>query len=240
MDSSKAAKKLTVLCLHGFFNNTNVVNHQLRHYRQLFGKYVRFVPINAPFECENVFDQAIARMFKAPFYSWYFYDPSTCECRGIEESVEYVVDYINNHGPFDGVLGFSQGTMMARILLKMNEFKSTFPKLEVDPPKFGVIFSGMFTERARYFPQYDEDCLKVLTEFQQPMLYVYGDKDPLKQNIEGALVKEGDYTIIKHDYAHNIPKLKYDDLEEFTRFFDRMYYNINGENMELDFSDFDI
>lgn len=216
------------------------MNHQLRHYRKLFDKYIEFVPINAPHECTEVFDMTIAEMFKPPFYSWYFYDSNTQEWRGIEESLLHIVNYINNYGPFDGVLGFSQGTMMARIILKMAEFKSTLPKIEVDPPKFGVIFSGIFTERAKYFPQYHKDAFKIMTEYEQPMLYVYGDRDPLKPRIEHGLIKEGDYTIVKHDYAHNIPKLRGENLEDFWRFFDRMYYNIVGKSMVLDFSDFDI
>ncbi len=151
-----------------------------------------------------------------------------------------MVNYVNTYGPFDGILGFSQGTMMARIILKMNEFKSDLPKITLEPPKFGVIFSGIFTERALYFPEYQKDSFKVMTEYEQPMMYVYGDRDFLKSRIEYAIVKEGDHVIVKHDYAHNIPKFRGENLEEFCRFFDRMYTSIIGRPMELDFSDFDI
>mmetsp|Transcript_5990 Transcript_5990/g.5152 ORF Transcript_5990/g.5152 Transcript_5990/m.5152 type:complete len:172 (+) Transcript_5990:67-582(+) len=171
------------------------MNHQLRYYNKLFDKYIDFISINAPHECKEVFDMTIAEMFKPPFYSWYFYNSESQEC--------------------DGILGFSQGTIMARILLKLNEFKSELPQVEVDLPKFGIMFSGIFTERAKYFPEYPKDAFKIMTSYEQPMMYVYGERDPLKSRIEDALVKEGDYTIVKHNYAHNIPKFRGEELEDF-------------------------
>ena len=171
----------------------------------------------------------IAEMFKPPFYSWYFYDSKTQDWAGIEESLEYIIDYMNTYGPFDGVLGFSQGTIMARIIWKLNEFKSDLPVLKVDLPKFGVNFSGIFTERAKYFPKYPKDAFKIMTMYEQPMMYVYGDRDPLKQRIEYALVKEGDYTIVKHNYAHNIPKFRGEEVEDFWGFFNRMYFDLIGK-----------
>ncbi|CAI2377782.1 unnamed protein product [Moneuplotes crassus] len=230
--------KIRILCLHGFFNNIDTMNHQLRHYRKLFDKYISFVPINGPHECTDVFDKKIAEMFKPPFFGWYFYNPKTNECKGIEESIQYIVQYINTHGPFDGVLGFSQGTIMARIILKLSEFESEVPKIEVGAPKFGIVFSGIFTEKAKYFSKCKEDSLNIMNEYEQPMLYVYGEKDPLIEYVEKALVKEGDFTIVKHHYAHNIPKLRGEFLKEFCSFFDRMYYNIIGKHMDLDFGDF--
>ena len=37
------------------------------------------------------------------------------------ESVKYVVDYIDSHGPFDGILTFSQSHYIPRIIYKAKE-----------------------------------------------------------------------------------------------------------------------
>jgi len=87
---------------------------------------------------------------------------------------------------------------MARMILKLPEFKSSMPKLIHPIPKFGVMFSPIFSERVKYFPEYEKDAFKLMIEYQQPMLWVYGDKDPLKPKVEQSIVKEGTYSVIKH------------------------------------------
>ena len=109
-----------------------------------------------------MFDFTIHKKFKDPFFSWYFFKDQTHECEGISESIKYVVDYINEHGPYDGVLGFSQGVTIARIVLKLKEFKSKLPEITNGIPKFGMFFSGIFNEKAKYFQEYSKDSFKVI------------------------------------------------------------------------------
>ena len=47
---------------------------------------------------------------------------------GIEESVSKIKQYIQDNGPFDGIIGFSQGSVLTTILLGMNihSFKFAF------------------------------------------------------------------------------------------------------------------
>lgn len=101
------------------------MNYQLRYYKPLFENYVDFVALDAPYECKEIFDLTVHQMFKSPFYAWYFFKEATNECKGITETINYVVNFMNEHGPFDGVFAFSQGTVIARILLKVSEVSST-------------------------------------------------------------------------------------------------------------------
>lgn len=110
------------------------------------------------------------------------------------------------------------------------------PKLIHGPPKFGFLCSPIFRERAKYFPEYEKDAFKLVLPYEQPILWIYGDRDPLKPLTEQCLVQEGDYTIIKHKYAHNIPKFVGEELDTFCSFLDRMYNDITGERMELNFT----
>lgn len=83
------------------------MSHQLWYYEYLFGSILEFEFVNPPHECKYVFDSTVAKMFKGPFYSWYFVNEETKECWGIKKSIEYLVEYANSKGPFDGILGFS-------------------------------------------------------------------------------------------------------------------------------------
>ena len=141
---------------------------------------------------------------------------------------------IDENGPFDGILAFSQGTIMARIILKLNEFKSKVPKLIHEVPKFGIKFSGIFTDRAIYFPEYDKDGFKLMLPYEQPMFYSYGERDTLVNIIEKAIVSEGDATIVKHKYSHNIPRFINEDMKTFGNFLKRVYHQITAEHMEID------
>jgi len=75
-----------------------------------------------------------------------------------------MVDYANKNGPYDGVLGFSQGTVLARILLKLDEFKTPLPQLD-QRIKFGILVSGIFNPEMNYIQGYDKDIYKMLIPY---------------------------------------------------------------------------
>ena len=59
--------------------------------------------------------------------AWYFSTPQstfnshdvTDHCHGLEESLQAVEEAFAEHGPFDGVLGFSQGAALATMLCQL-------------------------------------------------------------------------------------------------------------------------
>ena len=118
-----------------------MVEHQLGYYKWLFGDYIEFVPLNGPFEVVEVFEEAIQKKFNGPFYGWVKYHHDIGEIEGASEALEYWTKFIEEQGPFDGIFGFSQGTFMARILLKFGDF-SWF--------KFGIFFSPVVRTNLKY------------------------------------------------------------------------------------------
>ena len=76
--------------------------------------------MEAPHDVEEEHDTDVLK-FKGPYKGWFFVNQETGEVRGFEESLEYVVKHVNLNGPYDGVLGFSQGAMLGKILMKLNE-----------------------------------------------------------------------------------------------------------------------
>lgn len=134
--------KLRILCFHGYYNNVDVMKHQFGYYEHVFRGHAEFVYINGYYENHDIFDYQLYKLFhNQKFYSWAINDETSNKPQGVRGSLDYVIDFMNKTGPYDGVLGFSQGTFMVRALLKLNEFKTEFPKLK-HHPKFGIIVSG--------------------------------------------------------------------------------------------------
>ena len=208
------------------------MKHQFDYYEKVFEDCAEFVYLNGFYENYDIFDYSLYKMFKdKKFYSWAINDETSGKPRGFIESVHYAINYINETGPYDGVLGFSQGTFLVRTLLKLNEFKTPFPQL-LYPLSFGIIVSGPLRLSINIFKNYPQDRYKFLTPFKQPVLYMYGDKDIYLDKIEFGVIEEGDYKIIKHTAGHNVPKLTGDQMEVFINFIEKAYFNRFGENLK--------
>lgn len=67
-------------------------------------------------------------------------DPETMIYEGLEETLAYVNRYCLMHGPFDGIVGFSQGGCLAGILAYLQQIKS--PLVKDCNFRFVVIISG--------------------------------------------------------------------------------------------------
>jgi len=66
-------------------------------------------------------------------------------------------------------------------------------------------------------------------------MYMYGEKDPYVEIIESGLVKNGDFTIIKHKSGHNVPKLVGEEMNQFIEFIAKVYANKFDEKLQLPF-----
>ena len=122
------SRKLKVLCFHGYNSDKNVMEYQMRHFRLVFGEVIDFEIIDAPFECQEPPVEEMKRFLPnrdAHFKSWLkFYGWGTEEEKktkvpncvyGLEEATQYIIDVLKGpKGPFDGVLGFSQGGIIFR------------------------------------------------------------------------------------------------------------------------------
>ena len=58
--------------------------------------------------------------------SWFKFDEEKNKTDGIEESLKFISTYIEKEGPFDGLLGFSQGAMMIPIIISNLNLKFKF------------------------------------------------------------------------------------------------------------------
>ncbi|KAF3010993.1 hypothetical protein E8E13_010664 [Curvularia kusanoi] len=120
---------MKLLCLHGLGTNSDVFKAQLEPIIRALVS-VQFTFVDANIECPG--DVEIAKYFRGPFYRhWDDTRESVLEC------YEYIHETMEEDGPFDGVVGFSQGAAAAATaLLRTQNADPTAPPLF----KFAIFF----------------------------------------------------------------------------------------------------
>lgn len=141
-------------------------------------------------------------------YAWWRRDEVTGEYVGLPDTLAFLSTYLDTHGPFTGVVGFSQGAAMAAILASVLEgrdggvegWNSSHP-----PLKFAVCYSGFRAPRERYEGFYTP---KIAT----PVLHVIGSLDTLVEEERTlALVRAcegGEKRMLYHPGGHYVPVSK--------------------------------
>ncbi|KAK2757977.1 hypothetical protein FQN54_004383 [Arachnomyces sp. PD_36] len=153
------------------------------------------------------------------------------EYLGLEEGLGEVARVLREEGPFDGIIGFSQGAALAGMVASLLEGSSRqeafehfskisengasgipFPtsfepaNLEHPPLKFAICYSGFRSPGARYRAFYEEP------QIQTPVLHVLGSLDAVvDEGRSRALVEacEGDQEekgrVVWHPGGHFLP-----------------------------------
>lgn len=133
------------------------------------------------------------KMAKSPFDSLQYQQ----QTEGFERSIEYLKTVFSEKGPFDGILGFSQGAAMAALVsAHREEFKG-----EIDF-RFVILCSGFCVNMGGY----EEGSINL------PSLHIFGHKEGKDRQIDceaskqlTSLFENGCSVIIEHDSGHIIP-----------------------------------
>lgn len=132
---------------------------------------------------------------------------------GLEASLAYLKDIFSQEGPFDGILGFSQGAAMAAVVcarLGMLKGEMVF--------RFAILCSGF----ALKLPELDSRLIKC------PSLHIFGsdhgkDRQIANQASEvlASLFDDGCSVVIQHESGHIIPTRSpyIDQIKEFLQRF---------------------
>lgn len=99
------------LCLHGMGTNSSIFEAQLAPIVANLDPSHEFVYVNGEIECEPA--EGVATIFSGPFYCYYG-QPTPDQ---LQAAFDLVHDVMEEEGPFDGIIGFSQGAALAASLL---------------------------------------------------------------------------------------------------------------------------
>ncbi|CAL5031754.1 unnamed protein product [Urochloa decumbens] len=115
-----------LLCLHGFRTSAEIMR------RQVVGRWpaevtsrLDLVFADGPFPAEGA--SPVAGVFDPPYYEWFQFagkisgpqDP--VDCRNLDGCFSYLEELMIRLGPFDGLLGFSQGAAVSAVLAGLQE-----------------------------------------------------------------------------------------------------------------------
>ncbi|EPY50840.1 serine hydrolase [Schizosaccharomyces cryophilus OY26] len=145
-------------------------------------------------------------------------------------SYEHLASYIREHGPFDGIMGFSQGTNLAANLATF----VTLPKYQnyfgQKPFRFGMFFSG-------YYRALAIDGETHIMKIEMPTLHFLGKFDNvLSTESSTTLIRIcEDSQVLFHPGAHHIPSpIAYvEAAADFIDFFGREDWPLVSKNISL-------
>lgn len=162
---------------------------------------------------------------------WWSHKSTPCRYEHFDEALSYVVDYIKENGPYDGIIGFSQGAAMAAIVA--NNINKLLPSHENF--KVAVIISGFafvepknpeddreklnteitdvltYTENVNLVPGY-EKYFQAPTDFDTSIILIYGSNDFAVPNVRSrhleSLYAPAVLNTFVHDGGHLVPNKK--------------------------------
>uniref|UniRef100_A0A0K0FU53 UPF0483 protein CG5412 (inferred by orthology to a D. melanogaster protein) n=1 Tax=Strongyloides venezuelensis TaxID=75913 RepID=A0A0K0FU53_STRVS len=222
-------KKLKILCFHGYRQNELIFKEKTGGLRKTVKSLAEFEFLNGPLipnissDDKNQGDdtESNTELKSEPRGWWFskedgtFFSRDVCDiATGFDDSVKNAIDYINKNGPFDGLLGFSQGASMVHLLTSM-ACKNQIPLSW----KF-IIMMSSFKSLSSVHKDLVEYEIKGI-----PSLQIFGETDKIvyceRSEDLSKLFKEPEPCIIKHPGGHCVPPMSSakDILREFLKQF---------------------
>ncbi|PVU84840.1 hypothetical protein BB559_007350 [Furculomyces boomerangus] len=111
-----------VLCLHGYGQTGNEMKKSMGAMRKSMRNHAEFVYIDAPHNATKTNKGEDYPVGETHFSWWNMESPKIWQDLGV--SVVHVINVLNKDGPFDGILGFSQGSAMIPVVLGALGYRS--------------------------------------------------------------------------------------------------------------------
>ncbi|KAL5712600.1 hypothetical protein ACHQM5_014755 [Ranunculus cassubicifolius] len=190
-------KKLKILCLHGFRTSGSFLQKQISKWDSSILSHLDMVFPDGIFPAGGKSD--IEGIFPPPYFEWFQFDKDFTEYKNLDECISYLCEYITTNGPFDGLLGFSQGASLSGLLLGYQ----AQGKVLKDHPSFKLFISisGSKFRAPSIADIAYKDVLKVRS------VHFIGAKDWLKLPSEDLVTAFEAPLIINHPQGHTVPRL---------------------------------
>ncbi|ONK67465.1 uncharacterized protein A4U43_C05F340 [Asparagus officinalis] len=190
-------KKMKVLCLHGFRTSGSFLRKQISKWDSSIFQHLQMDFPNGIFPAGGRSD--IEGIFPGPYFEWFQFNKEFTEYTNLEECISFLCDYMTENGPFDGLLGFSQGATLSALLIG---YQAQGKILKGHPPiKFLVSISGSKFRDPRICDIAYKDAIKARS------VHFIGEKDWLKLPSQELAAAFESPLIIRHPQGHTVPRL---------------------------------
>ncbi|XP_075445413.1 esterase OVCA2 [Ascaphus truei] len=198
---------LRLLALHGYRQNERSFREKTGALRKILRGRAEIVSFSAPLLVPEP-DTSSSGEGSGPAQDeprgWWFSNPhnnsfdameEVKNCAGLEESLQTVAKALCELGPFNGILGFSQGAALVAMLCALKQRGDT--RFQFD---FAVLVAG-FKSRSSQHEEYYREPIAV------PSLHVYGETDRvipgnMSQDLASHFEKP---VILTHAGGHFVP-----------------------------------
>ncbi|XP_030293011.1 esterase OVCA2 [Sparus aurata] len=200
---------LRVLCIHGYRQNGSSFREKTGALRKLLKKQVELVYLSAPHSVQQAPDKENGSCpgvgGDEDQRGWWFSDVQArsfsaqqqCEeSLGLDESLTTVREAVKVQGPFDGILGFSQGAAFVAMVCSLQEQKLE-PEFNF---RFAILVAGFRSACKEHQTFYSTPLLI-------PSLHVFGLEDRvIPDNMSRELLPSfQDPQVLTHPGGHFVP-----------------------------------
>ncbi|CAA2991249.1 rhodanese-like domain-containing 6 [Olea europaea subsp. europaea] len=196
-EGNSTNKKLRFLCLHGFRTSGEILKKQLvTKWPESVLEKLDLVFVDAPFPCKG--KSEVEGIFDPPYYEWFQFNKEFTEYENFDECLAYIEECMLKHGPFDGLLGFSQGAILSAALPGLQDNGVALQK--VSKLNALIIIGGA---KLRNQSVAEKAYSSVI---QCPSVHFLGESDFLKQYGVELLDSFAQPLVIHHPKGHTIPR----------------------------------
>ncbi|KAH6657142.1 serine hydrolase FSH [Truncatella angustata] len=157
------------LCLHGYQQSAVIMQSETRFLKDIFeqtiGEEVIFFYPSAPFS-------SVPTASNEPTYAWWPNDPTAADI----ETFSYLSNILDKEGPFDGVVGFSQGgsvgSLLAAFLERPRHVRPSNLTTSHGPLQLVISYSGYHEDDERLQKYYAQ-------KIKTPILHFISSTDPV-------------------------------------------------------------
>ncbi|XP_017101841.2 esterase CG5412 [Drosophila bipectinata] len=220
-------EKVKVLCLHGYRQNGDAFKNKLGSFRKFASKYAEFVFISAPHVAAAL--ESSAEPVPEQRSWWANKDDGTFKgtnkggpAYGFQESLRLVEETWRTQGPFQGLLGFSQGACFVGLICGLAKKKLTSIR-----PEFAVLSSGFLSGSLVHMSAYEE-CITI------PTLHIYGQTDEIIPKVmsQALAAQFKSVEILEHSGGHYFPATA-QQKQTFINFFqDRLQEYLEHQELQ--------
>ncbi|KAL5755321.1 hypothetical protein ACOSP7_023541 [Xanthoceras sorbifolium] len=214
---NQSMRKPKILCLHGFRTSGFIFKSMCRKLGPTILEKLDLDFIDGPYPAEG--ESAAEGIYDPPYYEWFQLNDNNTVYTHFNECVTFLEDYMAKHGPYDGLMGFSQGAVLSGGLIGMQihgDALKNIPKL-----KFVIFISGGKLGGPRFSaPKLAVNAFA--SPIQTPSLHFLSDKDFLRA--DGEVLKKSfvDPVAIYHNMGHTVPIMDEKNTKIMLRFIDRI------------------
>ncbi|KAL7746605.1 hypothetical protein RI367_008005 [Sorochytrium milnesiophthora] len=206
-------RTLRVLVLHGYRQNGNSIRKATQQLARKLPHHAKFVYVNAPMPYRP--DSKDLSVPHSHQRAWWNFNPDGQTYDGLDVTLPYLEHIFASQGPFDGLLGFSQG---ASLIGLMGVMKERFPH------SFAVCISGFPLSDPVHKPLMTKAAVKGVAS-----LHIYGKLDKhlgppdVMEAYTRALAEIYDPAtaeVVEHSGGHFTPQhWPHERMAEFVRSF---------------------